>query len=145
MVSQSGESINHISLELDDGSGVEVEPDCQHYFLALIKWSTNDGVHKLVDDNIHGSCWPQEKQRLTHFGELLMLIRKLLARERMPQLGNFPWSKKGCLILSNRLNMLKTHMYIILIQTSSCVERFMESRFNLASSRSLHVFFRNFI
>jgi hypothetical protein len=54
VLSQSGESIDHISLELDDGSGVEVEPDCRYYFLALIKWSTNDGVHKLVDDNIHG-------------------------------------------------------------------------------------------
>ncbi|KAE9371668.1 HET-domain-containing protein [Stipitochalara longipes BDJ] len=51
---RSGKSIDHISLELDDGSGVEVDPNCQHYFLALIIWSTNDEIHELVNDNVHG-------------------------------------------------------------------------------------------
>jgi hypothetical protein len=78
VLSQSGESIDHISLELDDGSGVEVEPDCQYYFLALIKWSTNDGVHKLVDDNIHGILLAQVKGTADTFRRVAYAYTKII-------------------------------------------------------------------
>jgi Heterokaryon incompatibility protein (HET) len=53
-LSRSGKSIDYISLELDDGSGAEIEEDCQHYFLALATWTLSYDIHGVSYDIWHG-------------------------------------------------------------------------------------------